>query len=156
MICSLPGSGKTTLSKKLAEKKRTIRLCPDEWIISLGMSDRYLDAKHRPIVEELQWEIALDMAKNGANVVLENGYWTAENRIGYADSAKKEGIKTELHFLDIDLEELSRRIEHRNKNLPKFSLKVSQKELTRWHEKFQAPTIQELNDNYDKYKIYKS
>jgi predicted kinase len=155
MICGLPGSGKTTLSKELSKKRKTVRLCPDEWIISLGMSKREVDAKHRPIIEDLQWELAIEIASNGTNVIMENGYWSIKERTEYAKQAKLKGIKTELHFLDIPLEELIRRVEKRNQKLPKFALKVSKEELTHWHHKFEAPNVKELKDNYDKYKIYK-
>jgi len=30
LICGLPGSGKTTLAKKLEREHTAIRLCPDE------------------------------------------------------------------------------------------------------------------------------
>lgn len=156
MICGLPGSGKTTLSKTLSEAKKTVRLCPDEWIITLGMSDRYMDGKYRPHVEAIQWDLALQLASKGTNVVLENGYWSVKDRTKYAQAAFKQGIKAELHFLDISLDELSRRIKDRNKNLPKFALKVSQKELEHWHQQFEAPTTEELKNNYSKFKIYKN
>lgn len=155
MICGLPGSGKTTLSKKLAEKRKTVRLCPDEWIIKLGSSDRYTDAKHRGIIESIQWDLALSLTRQGLNVVLENGYWTKQDRLNYAKSAKSQNLKTELHFLDIPLEELKTRIQKRNKSLPKFSLKVSAKELEHWFSKFETPTLEELKNNYSSYKIYK-
>lgn len=156
MICGLPGSGKTTLSKKLAQKKKTIRLCPDEWIISLGMSNRYTDAKNRPIIEDLQWNLATQTAGNGLDVILENGYWSAKDRLAYSKKARDLDISTKMIFLDINLDELKSRIKSRNKNLPEHSLKVSLTELEKWYNQFESPSTQELKTLYTEYKIYKT
>jgi predicted kinase len=37
LMCGLPGSGKTTLAVKLAAQAPAVRLCPDEWLRSLGI-----------------------------------------------------------------------------------------------------------------------
>jgi predicted kinase len=36
-MCGLPGSGKTTLGKRLAVEVPAVRLCPDEWMAALGV-----------------------------------------------------------------------------------------------------------------------
>ncbi len=37
LICGLPGSGKTTLSKRLATELGAVRMCPDEWMHALDI-----------------------------------------------------------------------------------------------------------------------
>ena len=46
MLCGLPGSGKTTLAKKLENERQAIRLCPDEWVIAL-IPDRNIPESDR-------------------------------------------------------------------------------------------------------------
>jgi predicted kinase len=36
LICGLPGSGKTTLARRLAGDLPGIRLCPDGWLLARG------------------------------------------------------------------------------------------------------------------------
>ena len=36
LLCGLPGSGKTTLARKLAEEPHAVRLSPDEWLAGFG------------------------------------------------------------------------------------------------------------------------
>lgn len=35
LLCGFPGSGKTTLAKKLEIERHAIRLSPEEWIIGI-------------------------------------------------------------------------------------------------------------------------
>ena len=54
LLCGIAGSGKTTTAKQL-EKRGAIRMCPDEWLVSLGF-DIY-DRNARVSVEALQWQL---------------------------------------------------------------------------------------------------
>lgn len=38
LFCGLPGSGKTTLAKRLEKQGRGIRICTDDWQENLMMS----------------------------------------------------------------------------------------------------------------------
>src|ERR1700730_9936253 len=64
LLCGLPGSGKTTLAKKLERERHALRLSPDEWLWSLSI-DLYDEAK-RTAVEILQWDIAARALALGA------------------------------------------------------------------------------------------
>ena len=53
LVCGLPGSGKTTLSKRLAGELGAVRMCPDEWMHALDI--HLWDQPARGRVEQLQW-----------------------------------------------------------------------------------------------------
>ncbi len=72
VLCGLTGAGKTTLAKQL-EADGAIRMCPDEWLVSLGF-DLY-DKGARVAVERLQWELAQALVLRGLTVVDECGVW---------------------------------------------------------------------------------
>ena len=71
VVCGLPGSGKTTLVKRLEAEIGAIRLCPDEWMPILGIS--LWDEEARTRVEALQWRLARTWLALGHTVAIEWG-----------------------------------------------------------------------------------
>ena len=151
MLCGLPGSGKTTLAKKLENERQAIRLCPDEWVIAL-IPDRNIPESDRlrTPIEKLLFETAQKLAQLGVNVILENGFWTKSERDSYRDNARKLGIKVELHFLDVHFDKLWTRLNERNKNLQLGDFKISFDKLKQWHKLFEPPTEEEMK-TYDSF-----
>jgi predicted kinase len=47
LVCGLPGSGKTTLSRELEHRLRAIRLCPDDWLEALGLNLHRADVRDK-------------------------------------------------------------------------------------------------------------
>ena len=139
-------SGKTTLARELESSRRAVRLCPDEWIKTIirDESDKTeLDRLRKP-VEKVQWDLARRLLGLGATVILEYGFWSEEERTGFRAEARALGARVELHYLDPPKEELWKRIELRNSNLPGGSFPVVRGEFEAWWEIFQAPGPEEL------------
>jgi pantothenate kinase-related protein Tda10 len=63
IICGLPGSGKTTLAKRLEGELQATRFSPDEWMEALSL-DLYDEAARRKI-EALQWRTARGLIARG-------------------------------------------------------------------------------------------
>ncbi|MBI5945729.1 MAG: ATP-binding protein [Chloroflexi bacterium] len=120
LICGLPGSGKTTLAKQLEALHPTLRLCPDEWITFLlaDVTDTVEMDRLRAAVESLQWEVAKRLLTLGLDVILENGFWSQEERASYRSQAKALGARVKLIYLNVDRDELWIRLSKRNENLP--------------------------------------
>src|SRR5208282_4573232 len=78
IVCGLPGSGKTTLAKRLEATLRAIRFCPDEWMGALSL-DIYDEGK-RAKIEALQWKFAQSLLALGLTVILEWGTWGRSER----------------------------------------------------------------------------
>lgn len=112
LLCGLPGSGKTTLATRLAERLRAMRLSPDEWLAGFGFD--LFDEAARLRVERRLWRHALDLASLGVPVVLENGFWTRQERDRLRSRTRAAGLEIELRHLDVPLEELRRRLAVRN------------------------------------------
>lgn len=142
LLCGLPGSGKTTLAKKISNECNAIRFSPDEWLYELGLS--FDDDKARCSVEKLQWKIAQNLLKIGNNIVLENGFWFKAERDSYRFTAEKLGAITKIYFLEVSTEELKKRLNHRNQLASRAIPIVNFRQLDKWINIFEPPTNEEL------------
>jgi len=74
MICGLPGSGKTTLAKKIASTAAALRFSPDEWIKDIWGNQAEAEGnRFRDQVEQLQWKIAKRLLLRSIDVIIEWG-----------------------------------------------------------------------------------
>jgi predicted kinase len=142
MICGLPGSGKTTLAKRLERERPALRLTPDEWmkrIVGVGNDDA-----QRAAVELVQWEIAQRVLCLGVDVILESGFWARRERDEFRARAAALGATTKLYYLDVPLDELRQRLTLRNAAPPPDTFHVNIADLDSWASGFQPPTPEEL------------
>ncbi|MBI5351373.1 MAG: AAA family ATPase [Chloroflexi bacterium] len=146
LICGLPGSGKTTLAKELEVSHSALRLCPDEWITEIiaDVTDKVELDRLRTPVESVQWEMAKRILVLGINVILENGFWSREERDSYRSQAEALGARVKLIYLHVDRDELWARLSRRNADLPPGSFFVREDQLDLWSSWFQPPTADEL------------
>ncbi len=142
LFCGLPGSGKTTLAKKLEKEGRGVRLNTDEWMADLGF-DPNNEEMHTKLQNRL-WELAKDLLKQGKSVILENGLWMKHERDNKRADAKQLGVNTELHYLKVPLVELIRRLEPRNEASKHGHAYVSKEQITEFYKIFEEPNKDEL------------
>jgi predicted kinase len=143
LLCGLPGSGKTTVARRLAAELGAIRFCPDEWMATLGVD--LFDQPFRARVEALQWELAQQLLQRGQSVVIEWGIWARYERDTLRERAREIGVAVELHYLDEPLAVLWERVRHRNEHGPPGTAIISYENLVDWSEhNFEAPTPDEL------------
>ncbi|HWP61369.1 MAG TPA: ATP-binding protein [Candidatus Paceibacterota bacterium] len=143
ILCGLPGSGKSTLAKKLESEHAALRLTPDEWMERI-VGDGYSEDK-RTVVETIQCEIAEQALRLGVNVILENGFWTRRERDELQARAKNCGADTKLYYLDVARDELLRRLNERNANLPPNTFHIDESRLDDAITHFEVPTPDEPN-----------
>lgn len=98
----------------------------------------------RDVVESIQWDVAKRALVLGMNVILENGFWSRQERIRFRAEAEALGARVELRFLNVDLDELMRRIAKRNAELPAGAFHISKDELLLWAKSFEPPTDDEM------------
>lgn len=142
IMCGLPGSGKTTQARLLADELDAVRLSSDEWLLELRLDG--FDEEARERVEALQWGLAQRLLELGQNVILEAGFWARVERDALRDGARRLGADVELRVLDVPLKELWRRLERRNADLPVGSLPVTHEQLELWSTWFEVPDEREL------------
>ncbi|MEM7625238.1 MAG: ATP-binding protein [Planctomycetota bacterium] len=145
-MCGMAGGGKTTRARQIEAATGAVRLSPDEWIARLmaDTDDRAEADRLRDTVEALQWETAQRLLAAGADVILENGFWGADERSRCRDTARALGAAVCLHFLDPPEEELWRRLQERNARLAVGAYRVNRAELREWIGWFQKPDAAEL------------
>jgi predicted kinase len=143
LLCGLPGAGKTTLAKRLAEQIPAVRLCPDEWMAALGI-DLY-DEPARDRLERQFWVHAQELLVLGQTVVLEFGFWGRAERDEKRAVARSLGVPVELHYLTASIDELCRRLDIRNGQGTWGTAPVTRAMLESYLPLFEAPGGEELS-----------
>ena len=138
IICGLPGSGKTTLAKQLENFLDALRLCPDEWMNDLSI-DLYDEAR-RAQIEAIQWQLGQRLLLRGISVIVEWGTWGRSERDELRVRAREIGVAVELHYLHESPNELFRRIQARNMEIPP----ITENQILNWCRDFQVPDAEEL------------
>jgi predicted kinase len=138
IVCGLPGSGKTTLAKRLETDFHAMRFCPDEWLADLAL-DVYDEAR-REKVEALQWRLAQSLLERGLAVIIEWGTWGRSERDTLRLGARAVGAAVELHYLNAPTDVLYERLQQRGMEAPA----IRREDLLRWAAIFQQPTAEEL------------
>lgn len=142
LLCGLPGAGKTTLARKLAQELSAIVMSPDQELYDRGIS--FFDEKARTAIEAEQWQQALKLAQKGATVVLENGFWGRSERDALRTEAHALGLRIELRVLDVPFEELWQRVDARNNKEDDKDAVLSRERLERDVAAFQMPSEEEF------------
>lgn len=147
LTCGLPGSGKTTLAKRLEHEVPALRLTADEWLHGLYPAITTAEAEEgtlRGRVERLQWGLALRALQLGRDVVLDWGLWGREERDLYRTGAREVGARVVLCLLDPSVDALWKRLARRNADRPFGAFEITKEALLRWASHFERPTAEEL------------
>ncbi len=141
LTCGLPGSGKTTLARRLAVERDAQRFTKDEWVRDLG-GDLW-DEQLRIRLEGKLIELAFELLAAGRSCILDFGLWSREERDALRLRVRKLGVRVELHYVKVELAELVRRTAQRYADAPETAPDISAEQLAVWASSFQAPSSAE-------------
>lgn len=142
LLCGLPGSGKTTLAKRLERAVPAVRLCPDEWLADLGID--LFDERVRRRLEQRFRAHAWDLSGLGQPVVLEFGFWARAERDEMRLAARALGVPVELHHLTATVDELTRRIDGRTRSAEPSAAPLTRELIEEYAAIFEPPDDAEL------------
>lgn len=146
LTCGLPCSGKTTLAREIERELPALRLTTDEWLIELLESDPSIHPSDtiRDRLEALLLDLAIRALELGVDVVLDFGVWSRREREDFRARAATVGARSELHYLNVPLEELIARVATRNASLPAGTYRIEEDQMRLWWTWFEAPAGDEL------------
>ncbi len=139
LLCGLPGSGKTTLARQLAEAYGAVRLNPDEWELALGIDQ--FDEEFQVKLEAEFWRLTQRLIELGTSVILEWGFWARSERDEKLEVGRALGAAVELRFLDGPYDELVRRVAVRREA---GGVAITESHMAQYRDIFQPPTEEEL------------
>jgi len=142
ILCGLPGSGKTTLAKRLENELALVRLCPDEWMADLGID--LWDESTRDRLENRFSQLALTLLRRGQSVVLEYGFWGRSERDQKRAEARSVGAVIDLYYLNPPPEELWQRLMKRNQIGGPVNVPISRAKLEEYSRIIQPPDAAEF------------
>lgn len=153
LFCGLPGSGKTTLAKRLEGAGRGVRLCTDDWQADLGVD--HADTTFHGRLQRTLYRHALELLRHGVDVILEDGLWLSEERVQKFHDARAIPARIELHVLEVPLNILWLRLQGRNEDAGFGAYPMTYDELQWAWSLFEPPTPAELSA-VDHYELHRS
>ncbi len=146
LTCGLPGSGKTTIARRIEWEYSAVRLTADEWLseIQTHLPSRERDDL-RPAVERIQLRLVERLLGLGCNVVLDWGLWVKVERDQYRTLARRLNADVVLCAIDLPLDQLRTRLIRRNADRRKDEFHISNQDLERALSFWQPPTQAELD-----------
>lgn len=120
LICGKICSGKSYYAAQLKEKYNAVILSTDEATFDLieneqGEFYNIFAAKVNLYLRKK----AAEIVRSGANVILDWGFWTRQNRKDISDYFNSLGVDFEWHYVDVDDEIWHRNIRERNQRISK-------------------------------------
>lgn len=143
LTVGLPGTGKTTEARRIEVERDALRLTKDEWVKALYGPANPPDATD--VIEGRLIEIGLRALEIGADVVVDFGLWSRDERSALRQAAADRGAAVELRYLELPPDEQRRRLDLRHAAEPHTTWHMSDGELAEWASAIDVPTPGEVD-----------
>jgi predicted kinase len=142
LTVGLPGSGKTTRAKQLADELTIVRLTPDDWMAPLfGDSDAQ---GRRDILEGRMIWVAHEVLRSGASVILDFGCWSPEERYAIRSIAELAGAGFRMEYVVVPEAVRRTRCDKRWSEAPETTFEMTPADHDRFVDLCQPPSSNEL------------
>ncbi|MGL6312975.1 AAA family ATPase [Vibrio sp. WXL103] len=140
-VCGFIGSGKSTLSNKLATEHSGFIFSPDEWMIPLfgEHMEREVFDRRLNTLRELFDRSALRMVQLGVPVIFDYGFWSKREREQAVEWAQSHQLDFEFIYLGVDYEVCRARALLRNTKEGMTCYQMSDEMLELFWSKFEPP-----------------
>jgi predicted kinase len=150
LVAGGTGAGKSTAAREIAERVGGVRFSIDEWMNALYWMDC-------PEKNDLSWAlermgrcetqiaaVAKQLAEVDVDAVLDLGFTTRAQRMGWLERARAAGVECVLHVLEVDAEVRWARVCERNRGEGgTFSFVVTREMFEFMEERWEAPGMEE-------------
>ena len=119
LVCGFLGAGKTTFSRELAERLGAVRLSVDEIYLRLFSDGPTYDVNQAALarVFGVLGDLWPEVARAGADVVLDFSFWERRRRNEARERARSVGVETHLYWVRCsDAQAIARCLERNGKS----------------------------------------
>ncbi|WP_459647666.1 AAA family ATPase [Kitasatospora sp. Ki12] len=142
LMVGLPGAGKTTRARRIAEERGALRLTPDDWMLPLfGAAEA--EGKRDVLEGRMLW-LALEAVRLGTDVVVDYGCWSRQERSAIRWLAEAEGACFRMLYLPVDDRPQRARIARRWETAPDETFPMTEAEILDGRAHFEEPDAAEL------------
>lgn len=143
LTVGLPGTGKTTVARRIETEQGALRLTKDEWVKALYGNENPPAASD--VIEGRLIEIGLRALELGNDVVIDFGLWSQDERSALRHAAAELGAAVDMRYVELSPAEQRPRLDRRQRTEPRTTWPMSDEELARWAAAFAVPTPGELD-----------
>ncbi len=143
LTVGLPGTGKTTATRRIEAEQGALRLTKDEWMKALFGRDNPASASD--VIEGRLIDVGMRALELGIDVVIDFGLWSRDERCALRQLAADVGAAVVIRYFELTPAEQRVRLDQRLADAPHETWPMSERELTDWASRIDVPTSAELD-----------